>query len=359
MSLHPPRPLCDAARVIRAAASAAVILAGLAAAAGARAAGPEPVRFSWVRGEGAEGCADQQRIAEQVSARLGKSPFSADAPRSIEAVVSRAEHGYRAVIFVRGDGAGPVGTREIGSEAVGCGSIEAASVLAIALAIDPDAALRPPEPTPRPAPPAPLPAPAAPLPAPPLPAPFVMAPRPIAPPRTPVAPRDRLGFSGLALRVGAGFGLLPQITPGVALAGHVSLGSRVDLTAEALWMPEARTDDARFAFGLTALSLGACFVPVRADSVDLAACAALWGGALHAVVFDLEPASPGDYPWVAASAAPRLRVRLGPHVHLEAGAHLLFPITRPPFTVSGWKDPVFRQSPLAVLPFVGLGANFP
>ena len=332
-----------------------MILAGLAAAGDARAAGPEPVRFSWVRGEGAEGCADQQRIAEQVSARLGKSPFSAEAPRSIEAVVSRAEHGYRAVIFVRGDGASPVGTREIASEAVGCASIEAASVLAIALAIDPDAALRPPEPPP----PAPLPpAPAAPLPAPPLPTPFVMAPRPIAPP-LPVAPRDRIGASGLSLRVGAGFGLLPHITPGVALAGHVSLSARVDLAAEALWMPEARTDDARFSFGLTALSLGACFVPVRADSVDLAACAAIWGGALHAVVFDLQPASPGDYPWVAASAAPRLRVRLGPHVHLEAGAHLLFPITRPPFTVSGWKDPVFRQSPVTGLPFVGLGANFP
>ena len=353
MSLHPPRPLCDAARVTRTATSAAVILAGLAAAGDARAAGPEPVRFSWVRGEGAEGCADQQRIAEQVSARLGKSPFSAEAPRSIEAVVSRAEHGYRAVIFVRGEGAGPVGTRELGSEAVGCASIEAASVLAIALAIDPDGALRAPETPPLPALPAP------PAPPPPLPAPFVPAPRPIAPPIAPVAPRDRLGASGLALRVGAGFGLLPQITAGVALAGHVSLGARVDLAAEALWMPEARTDDARFSFGLTALSLGACFVPVRADSVDLAACAAIWGGALHAVVFDLQPASPGDYPWVAASAAPRLRVRLGPHVHLEAGAHLLFPITRPPFTVSGWKDPVFRQSPVTGLPFVGLGANFP
>src|SRR3954465_8909690 len=80
----------------------------------------EPVRFAWVRGKGADGCASQQQIADQVAARLGRSPFSADAARSIDAYVTRSESGFRAEIYVRGQGGALAGSRELTSEAPDC-----------------------------------------------------------------------------------------------------------------------------------------------------------------------------------------------------------------------------------------------
>ena len=323
-------------------------------------AGPEPVRFGWVRADDAGGCADQQRIAAQVTARLGKSPFANDAPRSIEAIVHRTPHGFHVALYVRGPGGVLAGSRELTSESQDCASIEAASVLAIALAIDPDAGARPP-----PAPPAPVPVPvpappvaAAPpwIVAPPLPAP---APPPAAQHEAPAPPAPGLGDSGMALRAGVGLGLLPGVAPGVLWAGHAGLGRWVQLTGEALWMPEARTGDGHFAFGLSAVALGVCVPAVRSAWADLAACGSVWGGALHAVVFDLTPVRPGDYGWVAAEASPRLRLRLVKHLHAELGAHLIVPLDRRPFVVTGWKDPAFQQAPVTLLPFVGLGANFP
>jgi hypothetical protein len=331
----------------------ALFLALALAAARVSAEPAERLRFAWVRGQGADGCAAQGAIAERVGARLGRDPFAADAKRSIEAILTRAGGSFRAEIYVRDAAGALVGQRALTSDAADCASLEAASVLAVALAIDPEAALAPrPAAPPEPAP-APAPAPLAPPPVPPrMPA--------IAPPvAAPAPPPPLLGASGLALRAGPGFGLLPRVAGGLSLAGHVSLARAVELTGEALWMPEARTDDARFAFGLTAFSLGACVPVVRLASADFAACAAIWGGALHAVVYALEPETPGDYAWAAASAAPRLRLRLGERVHAELGAHLLVPLTRRPFVIAGVADPVFRQAPVTLLPFAGLGANFP
>lgn len=123
-------------------------------------------------------------------------------------------------------------------------------------------------------------------------------------------------------------------------------------------MPEARTADKRFAFGLTALSLGVCRTLSRARVYDLGVCGAVWGGALHAVVFDLLPEAPGDYAWAAASIAPHLRIRAAPHLHLDLGVQVIVPFVRRSFQVSGWKDPVFQEAPVTLLPFGGAGIHF-
>jgi hypothetical protein len=349
--------------------AAAAVLGGTALPARGAPTGPEPVRFAWVRAEGADGCADQQDIEAQVTARLGRSPFSADAPRSIEVVVRRVKHGFRAVIYVRGAGDARAGSRELSSEAAECTSIEAASVLALALTIDPDAAIRAPLPAAPPAaaapvllhlgsaPPAGLPVAVVPmlsLLAPPLPAELPPEPEP-----APRAQKEAPGASGLALRAGAGVGLLPKVAPGVALAGQGVVTRAVWITGEALWMPEARTGDGRFGFGLTAFALGACFVPVRLAAVELGACGSAWAGALHAVVYQLAPVTPGDSAWAAAAASPYLRLRLAEHLHAEVGGHLLVPLTRHPFVLGGPTDLVFREAPVTFFPFAGLGARFP
>jgi len=346
------RPPAGGSRLV-----ATAVLAGGALAAVTAAAEPEPVRLAWVRGQGADGCPAQPQIVEQVAARLGTSPFAADAARTIDAYVTRGEDGWRAVILVRARDGSLEGTRELTSTAPDCGAVEAASVLALALAIDPDAGARSPRaPTSRSAPlvptsPPPVPASPAPLSVPePLPA---WVPPPLA-----EAPAPAHGGSA-ALRPGAGFGLLPRAAAAFSLAAQVGLADAVELTSEALWMPEVRTGDARFGFGLEAFALGACGEVARRARLDLAVCGALWGGALHAVVYTLTPVAPGDHPWAAASLAPRLRLRLAARLQLELGAQLLVPLVRQPFTVTGLTAPVFQESPAALFPFLGLGASFP
>ncbi|APR81318.1 Hypothetical protein A7982_06665 [Minicystis rosea] len=328
----------------------AAAFAGLMVSATDARAQSEPVHFAWVRGQGAGACRGQQQIADQVTARLGRDPFGPNAKRSIDAYVTRSEKGWRAEIYVRSGDGSLGGARELTSEAQDCASIEAASVLAIALAIDPDAGTRPPPPAPPPshAPPA---ASAAPLPP-------QAAPAPPPPSLAVREPPAGLGAIGAALRAGAGVGLLPKAAPALALTAHVGVSRIVQITGEALWMPEVRANDTRFAFGLTAFALGACVDVMRQRWADLAACGSLWGGALHAVVYTLAPTQPGQRAWAAAAASPRFRVRLAPHFHAEVGTQVLVPLIRQPFTVTGSKEPVFQQAPVTAVPFAGIGASF-
>jgi hypothetical protein len=143
------------------------------------------------------------------------------------------------------------------------------------------------------------------------------------------------------------------------IAASAGVTRLVQITGEALWMPERRTADDRFAFGLTAVGLGTCLRFVERPRFDVAACASLWAGALHAVVYDLTPTQPGDHPWAAAELSPRLRVAVGPHLHVEAGSHVFVPLVRQPFTVTGEAVPVFQEPTVAFLPFVAAGAQFP
>jgi hypothetical protein len=358
-------------RARRRAASAGVFWASVALGSHADAQpAKEPVRLSWVRASGADACSTEPEIAAQVARKLGRSPFAADATKSVEALVAHEGRGWRAEIHVRSRDGGLIGSRDLTSEAQGCAGIEAAAVLAIVLAIDPDALTNPPSQvapdgsrfTPPPSV-APSPPPSVPraLVSPPLDVPFPLPawvpPEPSAPPpeREGLGPRQ----SSIALRVGAGIGLLPRVGVALALAGHVGVARSVQLVAEALWMPEVHTTDKGFSFGLAAGALGACLTLVQVRRVDFAACASLWAGALHSVVYVLAPVSPGERPWGAAEASPLLRVRLADHLHLELGVHVLVPLVRSEFTVTGFKDPVFQESVVTAAPFGGIGAHFP
>lgn len=328
-------------------ATASIACALFAASASAE---PEPVRLAWVRGPGAEACASQLAVVQQITARLGRSPFAADAPRSIDAYLTAAEGGFRAEIFVRDRTGKLVGSRELTSLSADCAAIESATVLALALAIDPEAALRPPSPVVVPGPvvapaPAPIVAPA--------PAPVIVA------PPSPVAPSaPLLGRSGVALRGGAAVGVVPRAAGALTLAASAAIGDTFELTTAALWIPEVTAADARFAFGVTALSLGGCVRAARASTIELAACGALWGGAIHAVVHGIVPDQPGDRPWAAVSLAPRLRLGLVAGVHLELGAELLVPVIRRAYTLIGQTAPVFELPAAAFFPSLGLGVNF-
>ena len=343
------------ARSARPAALVAIAIA-IGVAASSRAADPPAVRFTWARGLDADACSHAEQIRSQVQARLGRNPFADDAPRSIDAVVDRVDGLWRARIHVRDEKGRSLGTRELTSESDDCGSIEAASVLAIALVIDPNAPMRPlpPASTPASSPPPPPPPPPPALIVAPIPTPVLARPGP-APhaPKGPDLPAATLGF-----RAGGAIGLLPGASAAAGLSGSMPIATNWTLEANGLWAAESKPADGRFAFGLTAFGLGVCYEPSAAGRLQTGACAGGWLGSIHAVVYEVRPTDPGGRVFSALSLSPFARVRLIGRLHAQAGVELFVPIERRAFTVTGWQDPVWRQPAAAVFGFGGLGMHF-
>lgn len=166
-----------------------------------------------------------------VAARLGRDPFTADAERRAEASIRRAQSRFVGVVRIS-EQERELGRRELDS--TDCLELASSLELALAIAIDPRAALRPtPAPTepaaPSPAPPSPPSAP--PTPTPPPPAPTAT----VAPAAAPApAPSGPHGWAALALHVSAGW--LSSASAGGALGAGVrwerfslSLQARTDL----------------------------------------------------------------------------------------------------------------------------------
>ncbi|MCC7381423.1 MAG: hypothetical protein IT384_06310 [Deltaproteobacteria bacterium] len=292
---------------------------------------PEPHRFSWVRGPGAEDCAGAEVLSSSVSARLGQSPFSSTAPRVIEGMAMAREHGFVAHILVRARDGSLLGSRVLESDAERCASLDAAVVLAIVLLIDPEETARTRPPLAARAPTAPPP-PAAPVPA-------------------PIAPSDH-GVAALRALVSGGLLPGPSIGLGASLSG--AIGARWAWTVDVRFHPELRSlDSGDFAFGLTAAGPGACarFGPLA--WLETEGCASLLAGALHAVVFRPAPTAPGERLWLAAGAAVRARAHVLPALSIELGGELLVPLVRHRFFVEGRDSTVFQQG--SVLPGASLG----
>jgi hypothetical protein len=160
------------------------------------------------------------------------------------------------------------------------------------------------------------------------------------------------------LRGGAALGLLPSAAPGMSIAAEYRFTRALSAASELLWLPEQKTEDRQFGFGLTAASLGACVDASDNREAVPGVCGAFWAGALHATVYRLVPVAPGDWLWAAASVTPRIRFRLPASALFETGAHFMIPIVRHPYLVETWPEPVFRQSVVAVHVFGGLGVQF-
>jgi hypothetical protein len=312
------------------------------------------VRLAWVRGENTEGCSDGSVVARRVSTRLGKNVFSEGAPTSIEGVIRREGERWEARLYIRGADGRLAGTRLLTSDGPDCEALDAAATLAVALAIDPQAALRA-APETRSDSPAPPPsaikneAPVA-----------RVAPAPAIAPTAPPAPRtahyDRVAQG--TLRGLVAVGLLPQTSLGVALSTDVDVARFVRISVGGLYLPEV-PDGVDFAFGLTAGWVGGCFRPWARARVDLSVCGDVMLGTIHSVVFVLEPAHPGDRFWsgVALSAQASLLV-LGP-IAFDIGGEVVAPLVRDRFMVQGRSDAVFQEQSLGLMAFVGVGVAIP
>jgi hypothetical protein len=322
--------------------------------------GAETFRFSWARGDGAGTCPDGSALAARVTERLGRNPFSESALQSIEGNVSRRADGFHAELFVR-DGSGvALGNRQLSSTGVDCAELADAVVLAVVLTIDPNAALGGTT-----APPSAIVA------APPV----AEAPRVAEPPslgacpvqrcppqeRCPDKPCPPPPHSANASIIGRGLlavGVLPGVAPGAQVFGELgSKGVRASLGMT--YLPESKTDGGLYGFGLTAASVGAVFAWSLGDGLELSALGELEVGAIHAVVYDLEPVDPGDQPWVAGAAGPRLVVSILSPLRLELGASVLVPFIRPSFEARGVSEPAFQSASVGGLGYVGVGLGTP
>lgn len=106
-------------------------------------------RLQWVRLQGAETCIDAAQIQRRVEQRLRTRIFDPGAARSIEGIVRREDGAWRAELVVRSgsdsDAAKPAAVRHLQSSAADCTSLGDAVVLAVTLAVDPDAAYESPD----------------------------------------------------------------------------------------------------------------------------------------------------------------------------------------------------------------------
>jgi hypothetical protein len=326
--------------------SRALTLLGAAAllfeARSARAEPPPTVRLSLVRADGAEACAGVNELEAAVSRRLRRNPFSNERVRDIEVVVSREQRRWVARLFLRQPKGDLVGTRVLESDEESCDPLLASTALAIALSIDPDAALGPVD---------------APVKAPPKPAP-PPAPPP-SPPPPPAAPSGARHDAEITARFVMGVGLLPKVAPGFGLAASGRVVTRVRWAIGTYLLPEQQTSDRTFGFGLGALFVSGCASPVLATHFDLGLCLGLHAGVIHAVVYELLPTAPGDRAWVAGAGTLSVRVPLGSWV-LQATADVVLPATRYRFRIETRpaNDWVFRQELPSGLFSVGFGRRF-
>jgi hypothetical protein len=304
-----------------------------------RALAQEPMRahLAWVRGEGAEACAPEEEIAAAVIARVGRDPFEGEATHRIEGVVSRDGETWRARILVRLiDGSG-AGERALESAAPSCASIDDAAALAIALIIDPDSLSRAPHPSPEPE------------------AEPVETPTPCP---TPIeAARSVRG--GISVAAIGAIGLLPEPWAGVSIEGFVSIAPWLRLELGLWYWPELRGGElGRIAgVGLTAGRLGLRVPYFEEGILSLEAGAALLAGAMHTVVYTLEPLEPGDQPWIAIDASARARLMVADPLSIELALGLLVPFVRTRFSVEGG-GPSFQQDVVTGWLSLAIGAQF-
>jgi hypothetical protein len=359
----------------------------LSTAANAQAQSPSPpqMRLGWVRAQGAERCPNSTTVGHAVEARIGRSVFSQDAPQSVEAIIQRtapaalgpAAPRWSVSIFLRDVDGTLLGTRTLTSDRPDCEGAAAAAILAIALAIDPEAALHP-EQTPventatqsspllesdvlsritlaaiarftesaaRP------------------PEPPVAA-RAGAPTVAPVivAPRPQWTLGTVALGAWVSWGLVPQLGAGPALEAYARLYHRVGVRGAMRWLPEQRRDTPQFgdlSFGLLGAQLALDVELVATEHAALSLYSGPMLNAIHAIVHDRPPADAGERFSMGLSLGAHGAMQLIGPLEVSGAIELAVPIVRYRYLLDGpVAATIFEQPWISTGAFAALGARF-
>jgi len=323
----------------RAVASFSVFLGACLASSAAGAA--EPARLEWVRLEGGGSCIDAAELEARVKRRLGSDPFDPKALRSIEGIVERSGHLWRAEIAVRArpNDANPP-RRVLESPADDCESLSNAVVLAVALAIDPaaafnDAAVKAPAP----------------------PGPADAQKPPPSEPRRAAAHAALPGRAELALV--SQLGLLPKASFGLSLGVATAISERFELDLRAQAFPEVEVSgEPSYAAGGAALTLELCGALSPSQLVDLRLCGGPSLGLLHASVLAGDRTQPGERPWLAADLGVDTALALTSALGFYIGARAAVPVTRYRFTLESSDGALFTQSVVAGIASAGFELRF-
>jgi hypothetical protein len=335
----------------------------------------EAVDLSWARSPEADSCLSGSDVRRAVRARLGRDPFTEPFQKEIAGFVSRKVGRWTADIVVRDNRLGRVGNRRLDSAGADCHELDQAVILTVTLIIDPNASLQPaPAPAPETTPGQPTkvepprvdePVAMAPARAEPTSAPGTIttaAPPPAAALSEPPAPtpkREAIIASRLMLAPSVAYGLLPGITPGVALRGEISLSNRLSIETSAAFFPEQRRakpgTNTDIGYGLSALGVAGCYHP--SWLVAPLACASGWIGVNHAVVYAGLPDQPGDRFWMGLRADLGLSATVG-RFTADLRAFGMFPVTRWNF---GFREggPLFQQPVVAPGLEIAVGLRLP
>lgn len=308
--------------------------------------------FAWARGPGAEACASEEAITRSVAARLGREPFAheaGDAPSRIEGLVLRDTAGWHVEIMVRGREGETLGARHLESAAATCTSLDEAAALTIALILDPESLSRPPVPATvvEEAPEETASEP---------PQCVVVVPEAMVCP-VPVAPSHRL-LGTVALSAAGSVGLLPSPWGGVSLDASIALDPLVQLEVGLTYWPEQRGGlfGSRVGVGLTSGRLGISVPYFSEGGLTLEVAGSVQVGAMHTVIFSIEPAQPGDQLFFAADVRARARWAFAAPLALVVDVVAIIPIVRNVLRVDG--GPSFWPEPVAGNLLVGLAAEF-
>jgi hypothetical protein len=323
----------------------------------------EPYSLSWVRGDGAEACPTRADLAREVTKRLGRVPFDENAARSIEIQVAHGPRGFETLTRVRDPNGYVVGRRELVSEEPSCESIFSATALAVALLIDPDAALSGDAQAPS-VQSAAVNSVAAPPPQPmrsevatPKLEPLREAPRSEPAPAPPVSAPPP---AGVGVEAALATGMTPDVGPGVNLFVSYRPGARLGLTASALYLESATASQngAVFDVGLTAFGLSGTFDILPESALRWTAEAGPMVGALHVSVRSPTPIDPGDFAFVALVGGTRVQVPMGRWVFASLHGAAVLNLVRRGLFVKGEEEAVFREPPLGAFFSAGLGLSF-
>ena len=254
-----------------------------------------------VRRAGAEACPPTAEMRARIVERLGRDPFTGDAPLALEVEFAREDEAF--VARVRS----ATGERELRSTAPTCGSLADSVALAAALLARGEEA---------------PPAPPAPPPPPPPPREAETAPREGSA-GLDVPPRSAI-FAGAAVMVG----VLPQVAPAPMLAVRVRFAPRLLASGAIFYAPQQHTDDGALGFSLAAAEAGACWEALAAGRVSAGPCAHLVAGDLSIASLLPLVASPGDRLFLGGAAGARAAFRIAGPWSIDVGTDALVPFGR-------------------------------
>jgi hypothetical protein len=109
-------------------------------------------KLSYVRGEGAEACADEADLKKAVAARLGYDPFRVVADVSLSISVEKTNRRFRARIRLADSEGHERGARELTSKSDDCRDLTDTMALTVSIALDPTSLTRVPDASPPPPP---------------------------------------------------------------------------------------------------------------------------------------------------------------------------------------------------------------